>query len=641
MAVDQLSRWVERFEDLARPWRVSALVMVHLMIFGAAYVGAFAVRFDFQIPAEQQAVMWQHLPLVVAVKAGVFAALKMFQGWWKYVSLYDVIGLAYALALASLLVLGVHLLFWGPAPIPRSIYLLDFMLSLVFLAGARGTLRLSREALAAHSAGRRPRNLLIVGAGDLGDLLVREISRAERLRYRPVAFLDDDANKRGLRLHGIAVEGPLSALAEVVEAHRIEEIIIALPAEDSHKVRGVVERARSCDIQPRILPAVEPLLDEEISLRQVREVSITDLLGRDPVDLDIDSVGRFIEDRTVLVTGAGGSIGSELCRQIMRFSPRRLILVENGETPLFNIHRELRDRHGHRLVPQIGDVADRERMEHIFAHCRPEVVLHAAAYKHVPLMESNPGEAIKNNVGGTQVVADLSARFGVETFVLISTDKAVNPTSVMGATKRITELYVQRLAGQTEDTRFCAVRFGNVLGSNGSVVPIFREQIRRGGPVTVTHPEMTRYFMTIPEAAQLVLQAAAFEDSDEEHLFILDMGQPVRIADLARDMIRLSGMTEAQVPIVYSGVRPGEKLYEELTLDEEQVDRTAHKKIFIGRDAAPRAADFDVRFSALMQAARRGDDRGVLELLELIIPGYHCPDDDGDIIDLGAARAAR
>ncbi len=639
MAVHRLAGWVEHFEQQSKPTRIAALIAAHLMIFSLAYLGAFAFRFDFQIPEEMWGPMWQGLPLLLAVKTGVFAALKMFQGWWKYVSLYDVITVAYALAISSLLFLGIHFFVLRPEVFPRSIYLLDFTLSLVFLAGVRGSLRLIREAVAAHAGGRRPKNLLIVGAGDLGDLLVREITRADRLRYRPVAFLDDDPKKCGLRLHGIPIEGPLSRLSEVVAARHVEEIIIALPAGERDQLRRVVERARECDIQPRILPAVETVLDGGVSLGQVREVSITDLLGRDPVELDADALGRFVEDRVVMVTGAGGSIGAELCRQIMRFEPRRLVMVDCAETPLFAIHRELVSDHGDRVRPHIANVADPGRMESIFARESPQVVLHAAAYKHVPLMEQNPAEAVKNNVIGTRIVADASAVHRVDSFVLISTDKAVNPTSVMGATKRITELYIQRLGSRTKQTRFCAVRFGNVLGSNGSVVPIFREQIRRGGPVTVTHPEMTRYFMTIPEAVQLVLQAAAFETDDD--LFILDMGSPVRIADLARDMIRLSGMSEEEIPIIYTGIRPGEKLYEELTLDQEKVDDTSHAKIFIGHRSGRPAVDFQVRFSALLRAANLGDDRRVRRLLDLLVPGYTGGADRDNVVEFNRRRAAR
>ncbi len=636
---NRIGSWVEAFEQSSRATRVVVLVAAHLTIFAAAYLGAFAFRFDFRVPEPLYGVMVEGLVLVLAIKVVVFASFRLFRGWWRYVSLYDVISLAQALAVASLVFLGLHYFVVRPEVFPRSIYLLDFTLSLVLLAGARGSLRLVREALSASYKTGARRNLLIVGAGDLGDLLVREISRGGRLKYRPVAFLDDDQTRQGLSIHGIPVYAPVAKLEEVVEAHNVEEIIIALGPDHTELVRDVVERANRCDIQPKILPAVQTVLDGDISLRKVREVSITDLLRREPVDLDTESMGRFIEDQVVMVTGAGGSIGSELCRQILRFSPRQLVMVDSAETPLFRIHRELAADHRRKMVPRIGDVADEERMASIFERQSPDVVIHAAAYKHVPLMESNPAEAVKNNVQGTRSVADLSAEHGVETFVLVSTDKAVNPTSVMGATKRVTELYIQELGQHCESTRFCAVRFGNVLGSNGSVVPIFREQIRAGGPVTVTHPEMTRYFMTIPEAVQLVLQAAAFDTDDD--LFILDMGSPVKIADLARDMIRLSGMTEEQIPIVFTGVRPGEKLYEELTLDREAVDTTSHAKIFVGRRGGTKPSEFEAHFDALVSAANQGDDSRVRQLLGRIVPGYGPGSEGGSVVDFGAARAAR
>lgn len=611
--------WLDRFEELSRPVRVLVLVGAHLFLFAGAYICAFLLRFDFQIPPEFQEPFVLTLFVALGLKVLIFGAMKMFQGWWKYVSLYDVIALALALAIASLALFLVNTLVIQPVLFPRSIYLLDFTFSLLFLGGARGALRLFREAFNTGTGGTQ-RRLLIVGAGDVGDLLVREISRANRLNFQPVAFLDNAAHKKGLRLHGIPVKGPLSRLPEVVEELDIEEVIIALDPAHQGDLRTVVDLCMDAGVTPRILPAVETVLDGEISLRAIREVSISDLLRRDPVELDEAQLADFLRNRTVMITGAGGSIGSELCRQVLRLEPARLILVESAETPLFSIHRELADRAGDRLVALVADVTQKNRMEQIFSRYAPEVILHAAAYKHVPLMEENPAEAVRNNIHGTRVVADLAGQHRAKAFVLISTDKAVNPTSVMGATKRITELYVHSVRPHYLDTRFCAVRFGNVLGSNGSVVPIFRDQIRRGGPVTVTHPDMTRYFMTIPEAVQLVLQAAAF---DSEHsLFILDMGEPVKISDLARDMIRLSGLTEEEIPIVYSGIRPGEKLFEELSLDGEELQKTAHAKIFIGKVPERLPEHFETLFRALIDAGLSQDELRVRFLLSQLIPGY-------------------
>ncbi|TXD36664.1 polysaccharide biosynthesis protein [Lujinxingia vulgaris] len=639
MAMNTLSRWMEPLSRLPAGWRSVILALAHLVFFSAAYVGAFLFRFDLRIPAEYLPALGGGLLVLLAIKTAVFAYLKMFQGWWKYVSLYDIISLAYALAISALLFMAVNTLVLRPEIFPRSIYLLDFTLSLVLLGGVRGALRLVREAMALSATPRRARNLMIVGAGDAGDLMVREINRSPSLRLRPLLFVDDDPYKRGLRLHGIPVEGPIDRIAQLVARHDIEEIIIALPPEEQHQVRRVIELAGPLGVHARILPAVEAMLHQEISLDRLREVSIADLLRRDPVELDLESLAGFLKDRRVLVTGAGGSIGSELCRQIAGFSPSTLMLVEQAETPLFEIHRELNPQNDRPIVPCIASVADAARMRAIFEEHRPQVVLHAAAYKHVPLMEQSPAEAVKNNVRGTEIVARLSAEMGVATFVLISTDKAVNPTSVMGATKRVTEWIVARQGQEHPGTRFCAVRFGNVLGSNGSVVPIFRDQIRRGGPVTVTHPEMTRYFMTIPEAVQLVLQAASFES--QASLFILDMGRPVRIADLARDMIRLSGANEAMIPIVFTGIRPGEKLFEELTLDEEEVDRTEHAQIFVGKKSSDPPEHFDALYCELLAAADRGDHPAVRVLLGELIPDYQSPHTDATVLELPRLRAAR
>lgn len=634
------SFWLDNLPRLPQPVRFVAVALVHLVFFTVAYLGAYLVRFDFSVPAAYHPSMWNGLFVILAVKMTVFAALHMFQGWWKYVSLTDVIALARALALASLAFLVVNVFVIAPNHFPRSIYILDLILALTLIGGARGSLRIMREATV-HRAAKSSRcaNVLIVGAGDTGETLVREIAKNRNLLYRPVAFLDDDPYKHGLRIHGVPVLGAIEKLEELAKIHHIEQIIIAMPSASHEQIRAVVDAARKAQIETRILPAVEAILDGNISVNQLREVSIHDLLGRDPVKLDTAAIGEFLAGRTVLITGAGGSIGSELCRQVMKFHPEKLLMVDSAETPLFFINGELAAIAPGRAIPFVASVTDRERMREIFATNRPEVIIHAAAYKHVPMMEQNPGEAVKNNIGGTQNVADLAAEFKAHTFVLISTDKAVNPTSIMGATKRVTELYVRHLNAQHPDTKFCAVRFGNVLGSNGSVIPIFREQIKNGGPVTVTHPDMTRYFMTIPEATQLVLQAASFQSTGD--LFILDMGQPVKISDLARDMIRLSGMTEQEMPIVYSGIRPGEKLFEELTLDDEDVDHTTHKKIFTGRTFTHDFAQTRPRYDALIQAAHAGNELEVRRELKAIIPTYTHPDIPENVVSITSSGKHR
>ncbi|MBA2665323.1 MAG: polysaccharide biosynthesis protein [Bradymonadaceae bacterium] len=625
MASSSTKGRLDSLYPIPRVVRLCVVASIHLAFFSLAYLSAFFIRFDFELPQAMWAPMWQGLLAVLCVKMVVFGALKMYQGWWKYVSLHDVIALAHALAICSVLFMALNVFVFAPSSFPRSIYLLDFFLSLVILAGARASLRLLREAAVNRGHTTRPVNLIIAGAGDTGDMLLREISKNGNLRYRAVAFVDDDPYKQGLRINGVPVAGPISALGELVAKHDVEQVIIAMPSASRQQIRQVVETARAAQVSTKILPAVEAILEQDVSLNRLREVSISDLLGREPVKLDVEAIGRFLKGRTVLITGAGGSIGSELCRQVLRFGPRELVMIDSAETPLFFIHRELDASHpGEATVAYVASVCDSDRMRAVFLRHQPDVIIHAAAYKHVPLMEQNPCEAVKNNVVGTQTMADLAAEFKAASFVLISTDKAVNPTSVMGATKRVTEMYIQKLGVSCPETKFCAVRFGNVLGSNGSVVPIFREQIRQGGPITVTDPQMTRYFMTIPEAVQLVLQAAAFKSGGE--VFILDMGEPVKIADLARDMVRLSGMNEEDVPIVYTGMRPGEKLFEELTLADEEVDRTSHAKIFIGKSAICDLEPLMNFYEALIAAAFDAQELDVRRLLKALVPTYSHPD---------------
>jgi FlaA1/EpsC-like NDP-sugar epimerase len=550
------------------------------------------------------------------------------------VSLYDLVALGRALAIAGAAVIMANVL-GDVVRLPRSIYVLDFGLSLVMLGGARGSLRLLREAARGWGARVGAERLLILGAGDTGETLLREINKNPNLPYHPVGFLDDDTSKHGLRIHNVPVLGLIESLPELVERHNVTRIIIAMPSASRGELRRVLELTQATKLDTKIIPAVENILSGGSTLNQIRELSISDLLGREAVELDSGAIAEFIQDRVVLVTGAGGSIGSEICRQVVKFAPAKLILVERGETPLFFIHGELVKTLGERIMPYIADITNREQMEAIFGEHKPDVVLHAAAYKHVPMMELHPPQAVQNNVVGTKMIADLSVEHHVDTFLLISTDKAVNPTSVMGATKRVTELYVRGLQarqGEGYTTKFCVVRFGNVLGSNGSVVPIFKDQIKAGGPVTVTHPEMTRFFMTIPEASQLVLQAATQGEGGE--VFILDMGEPVKIVDLARDMIRLSGLTEDDVKIMFTGLRPGEKLYEELSLDEEEVDTTQHKKIFVARKGAPTFDVIEEDFNALIAAGECGQALEVRRCLHRLIPSYKQPRIPDNVVSL-------
>jgi FlaA1/EpsC-like NDP-sugar epimerase len=462
---------------------------------------------------------------------------------------------------------------------------------------------------------------MLIGAGQGGVAVAKEIRTRPSLGINPVGFLDDDPEKVGTVVHGIPVVGTTARLGEMCARYEAEQVLVTIARVSGSAVRRIVEQCEAAGLPVKIIPALYDIVAGKLDVARIRNVAIEDLLGRDTVQLDMHKIAAFIQGKTVLVTGAGGSIGSELCRQVARFSPSRLLLVERFETALFDIDRYLRrERQDVEIVPYVADITDHTRMQRIFQRGGVDVVFHAAAHKHVPMMEDNPGEAIKNNVLGTKGLADMSAAHGVGHFVMISTDKAVNPTSVMGASKRVAELYVQGM-DQQSNTTFVSVRFGNVLGSNGSVIPVFKQQIADGGPVTVTHPEMTRYFMTIPEATQLVLQAASLGKGGE--VFILDMGEPVRIVDLAHDLIRLSGLEpNVDIPIEFSGIRPGEKLFEELATDEERAEKTRHEKIFIGR---VQAAAWDGLCTGIERLARCSDSvdhAEVYEALRALIPEF-------------------
>ncbi len=606
--------------------RMSILLAVHVVLFTVAYVGAFMLRFDFDVPELYRSMMWSTLGLLLAIKAVVFYSAGQYSGWWRYVGLKDLVGVARAATLCTLLFVGINFIFLESRTFPRSIYLLDLLNTVALIAGARVMVRLLREKSwdrLLMRGGRRASRLLVIGAGDTAETLLREIEKNSNLEYVPVALLDDDERKQWLRIHHVPVVGKIDDLEQVVEAQRIDEIIVATPSATREQLRRIYEKCADTGLKTMVLPAVENVLDGKVALGALREVAIEDLLGRKEVKLDEAAIGNYITGKTVLVTGAGGSIGSELCRQICRFAPKRLLMLEQAENPLFFIERELRNEYkgAVELVPIIADICETRRINQIFETHKPEVVLHAAAHKHVPLMEANPGEAVRNNVLGTRNVARAAAATGSRGFVLISTDKAINPTSVMGTTKRLAELYVQGMAAAHPQTQFIAVRFGNVLGSNGSVIPIFREQIRKGGPVTVTHPEMQRYFMTIPEASQLVLQAATSGASGQ--VFVLDMGEPVKIIDLATDMIKLSGLTPGKdIEVVFTGIRPGEKLFEELGQGGEGLAKTSHEKIFIGNVTSLELDVLEREVPIFRELMESGDPVAIKVQLLRLVPEY-------------------
>ena len=598
-----------------------------ILVLSLAYWLAFLFRFEFSLRSPWLGVLLATWPYVVILNyAGlvVFGVPKMS---WRYVSIGDVGRVVLAVA-ASTGLLALRRLLWPhfadePVVIPYGVILMNAVLAFVGLVAVRALRRIHGETLdrRRQAAGVERHRVLLIGAGQAGVMVAREIVRRPDLGLQAVGFIDDDQVKIGTSIGGLPVLGSTKDLAQLAERKHVTRVLITIANASGQQIRRITELCRDAQLETKIIPGIYEIVGDKVNLSRIREVAIEDILGREPVQLDEAIVGASIRSRVVLVTGAGGSIGSELCRQVCRFGPSRLVLVERFENALFEIHRELTSLFPHvPIEPVVADVCDAERIEHVMDATRPELVIHAAAHKHVPMMEWNPGEAVKNNIGGTRTVADLADRFGVQRFVLISTDKAVNPTSVMGATKRVAEIYLQALS-QRSDTRFVTVRFGNVLGSNGSVIPIFRDQIARGGPVTVTHPDMLRYFMTIPEASQLVLQAGAMGLGGE--IFILDMGDPVRITDLARDLIILSGLRpDEDIEIKFSGIRPGEKLVEELSTDLEHADKTKHPKVFIGRI---RPHDFDHVVSgvnALLAGARAPTVDKMRTLLSELVPEY-------------------
>ncbi|HXG76224.1 MAG TPA: nucleoside-diphosphate sugar epimerase/dehydratase [Gaiellaceae bacterium] len=561
-------------------------VVVDAALIAAAWVLSWYVRFegDSRPVYYDRYLEWDVVALVVGIMLPVFAAFGFYNRWWRYVSTRDMWG---ALRGVLAAVIGAFVVFtildFHPAKVPRGIWIVDALLLLAFVTGSRLLARTLIERPAPGTIVARGKEVLVVGAGDAAQLILREMLRNPSLGYTPIGLVDDDPRKRNVRLHGIRVLGTTDELPELLRERRPDELLIAIPSAAGDVRERIVQVARAERVPVKTLPGLHELIAGDYNLAgQIRPVEVEDLLGREPVEVDIDSIAGYLTGEVVLVSGAGGSIGSELCRQIARVGPTRLVLVDNGEPGLFEIERELVDERGfHATAAVVADAGNEAKMRQVFEKYRPGVVFHAAAYKHVPLMEANPVEAVRNNTLVTRTLADVAVEFGAKRFVLVSTDKAVNPKTVMGQSKALCEWIVEAWGHRPDvDTRFCAVRFGNVLGSSGSVIPIFRRQIARGGPVTVTHPEMTRYFMTIPEAVQLVIQAGAIGGRGQ--VYVLDMGEPVRIVDLADTMIRLSGREPgADVRIEFVGARPGEKLHEELWSADETVTPSPHEAILL------------------------------------------------------------
>jgi FlaA1/EpsC-like NDP-sugar epimerase len=628
---------------------------VHILLFIFSLWVAYGLRYEFRIPPAAVpipdnmpvlpgevgvprsvwGIFYELLLFVLLVKVMVFGYFRLYAGWWQYVSIQDLIETFKASHISTAIILGgVYLCralkVYGAVSVqlavPDTVLIIDWAATIALVGGMRFLVRIIREGSRPVSPAGLTR-ILIVGANDAGEGVLRELYRLPVEQYHVVGFIDEEPKKRGIRIHGVPVLGSVGDLAAVAERQNAEEVIIALAQPTREELRRIIEVCKGRKMTFRIVPGVADLIGGRLDVGRLREVDINDLLGREPVTLDMEGIGHFLAGKVVLVTGAGGSIGSELCRQIVTFGPTQLVLLEQAENNLFQIDRELKAGYPQLpVVPVIADICDRPRIEYIYRTYRPAVIFHAAAHKHVPMMELNPGEAIKNNVFGTKNVADMACQYQAEALVFISTDKAVNPTSVMGCTKRIAGMYCQSLARQPAcaQTKYVVVRFGNVLGSTGSVVPIFRDQIARGGPITVTHPEMQRYFMTIPEATQLVIQAGAMGKSGE--IMLLDMGTPVKIVDLARDMITLSGFRpDIDIKIEFQGMRPGEKLFEELRTTGENILPTHHPKLFVWQSRYCTLEDIQSALKRLETVANGVSHEEVRKVLQGIIPEYEPP----------------
>ncbi|UCD49070.1 MAG: polysaccharide biosynthesis protein [Phycisphaerales bacterium] len=609
------------------------VILAHALAFAASLVFSFLVANNMQFQRSWVVEQYPFLLLFfLAVKLPIFGLFNQYCGWWRYVGISDLLGIVRAALASTLIIVTIwfavilqipavrrHLPL-GLTTISQGVFMADLFGTILLPAGLRMIIRLYHEEFRT-TEGRLLRRFLIVGAGNAGETLLREIHRMAVTRYDVIGFIDDDPAKRGISIHGISVLGPVDQLPQICTDRNIEEIAIAMPSATHQQLRRVIQVCEGAKVRFRTVPSLTDIASGKLRVSHIRDVDINDLLGRAVVQLDLDLIEAFAKDKTILVTGAGGSIGSEMCRQICHFGPKLLLLVEQAENPLFHIERDLHRQFPNVTIePVVCNITDRVRVEQMFAHYRPAVVIHAAAHKHVPLMELNPGEAVKNNIVGTQIVADATDQYGGTHFVMISTDKAVNPASIMGSSKRVAEMYIQDLS-RTSKTHFITVRFGNVLGSEGSVVPIFKKQIAEGGPVTVTHPEMKRYFMTIPEASQLVLQAATMGKGGE--IFVLDMGDPVKIVDLAKELIILSGFRPGQdIDIVFTAPRPGEKLFEELRIEGENMQRTRHPKISIWQNIPMDREQLRAGIAHLVEIAQQQDRETVAQTIRRLVPVY-------------------
>ncbi|WCL47826.1 polysaccharide biosynthesis protein [Leptospira sp. GIMC2001] len=582
------------------------------------------IRYENFSFLEDRNLFFTSLVIVVSVRSVIFLLSGIYRSIWSYASIHDLVEIIKTTLLSSLVSTTMLLFYNRFSQLSRMVPILDTLLLLSFLCIRSFSWRMIRDEIFKanrNTAGTKP--VILVGAGKLGATFLGEIRRHKELNFQPVGFIDEDQGKIGGHIQGVPILGNLDVLEDAIRSNSVQQVIITMSHPDGKFVTQVVKICDKCQVPFKILPGLGELLLDAPKIKQLREVEVEDLLGRSTVKLEVENIQSYLKGKRILITGAGGSIGSELCRQVMYFEPETLILLDAAETPLYEIEYEMRNRFTNKtkIHPVVADVKNLSRLSHVFEVHQPQVVFHSAAYKHVPMMEINSSEAVLNNVMGTKNLADVSRLTGVERFVLISTDKAVNPVNIMGVSKRVAELYLQHISVNSR-TKFITVRFGNVLGSNGSVIPRFREQIKRGGPVTVTHPDIIRYFMTISEASQLVLQAGSMGEHGE--IFILDMGEPVRISNLAEEMIRLSGYTpNKDIKIEYTGLRPGEKLFEELMLDQEGIKKTHHPKI---RIAAPLQSYnlllFQNKLNTMFSMAKANKDAEIYKLFQELVPEY-------------------
>ena len=615
--------------------KMLTLVIVDLLLIFCSYFVAFIFRFKYtDISIAEIVVMYESyiskIFLMSLIFIGIFMAFKQYKSIWSIASIDEFLRGIIATGLATSVVLIISYL--DERRIPLMVTIMAGIMIMVFCNGIRIGWRVVRRTLIfiTDRSNGNCKRVLVVGAGGAGALVANEYKKNPQYKKKVVAFVDDSWAKKGIYVSGIKVLGDRYDIPTVVEEQRIEEIIIAISELNEVELKKILDECKKTTAQVKIMPGVSEVIDGKFSVKKIRDVDVEDLLGREPIKLDFSGISRYIENKVIMVTGGGGSIGSELCRQIAKFNPKELIIFDIYENNAYDLQNELLRKYKNlNLKTLIGSVRDRKRLNSIFKEYKPQVVFHAAAHKHVPLMEDSPGEAIKNNVLGTLNTAELASDYGVERFVLISTDKAVNPTNVMGATKRMCEMVIQSIDKES-DTEFVAVRFGNVLGSNGSVVPLFKKQIAEGGPVTLTHKDITRYFMTIPEASQLVLQAGAYAKGGE--IFVLDMGQPVKIYDLAENLIRLSGyIPNEEIEIKVTGLRPGEKLYEELLMEEEGLSETPHKKIFIGKPGEFKLERVKNNINMLLDVVKLGNKEKLREKLHEVVPTYKNPDEDNEV----------